>query len=62
MFRKLAANLNKKYKEKKASRRAVPKAMFGCLLDLSCICEVLENWFPWAFRGSCLVYKKYHFF
>lgn len=43
MLRKLAINLIKMYKERSASKRAISKIMFGCLLDPSCICDVLKN-------------------
>lgn len=43
MLRKLAINLIKIYKEKTASKRAVSKIMFGCLLDPSLICDIFEN-------------------
>ena len=43
MLRKLAINLIKTYKERSASKRAISKIMFGCLLDPSCICDVFQN-------------------
>ena len=43
MVRKLAINLIKKHKERTASKRAISKIMFGCLLDPSCICDIIEN-------------------
>lgn len=43
MLRKLAINLIKKHKEKSASKRAISKIMFDCLLDPSCICDIFEN-------------------
>lgn len=47
MLRKLAINLIKIHKENTASKRAVSKIMFGCLLDPFFICDILENRFPW---------------
>lgn len=43
MLRKVAINLIKKYKERSASKRAISKIMFDCLLDPSCICNIFEN-------------------
>ncbi len=43
MVRKLAINLIKNHKERTASKRAISKIMFGCLLDPSCICDIIEN-------------------
>lgn len=43
MLRKLAINLIKKHKERSASKRAISKIMFDCLLDPSCICDIFEN-------------------
>lgn len=43
MLRKLALNLIKKYKERSASKRAISKIMFDCLLDPSFICSIFEN-------------------
>lgn len=44
MLRKLAINLIKRYKEKTATKRAISKIMFDCLLAPSFICTVLfEN-------------------
>ncbi len=43
MIRKLAINLIKRQKERTASKRAISKIMFDCLLDPSCICDIIEN-------------------
>ncbi len=43
MARKLAINLIKKHKERTASKRALSKIMFDCLLDPSYICDIMEN-------------------
>lgn len=44
MLRKFAINLIKRYKERSASKRAISKIMFDCLLDPSSICDVVfEN-------------------
>lgn len=43
MARKLAINLIKRYKERTASKQALSKIMFNCLLDSSCICDIIEN-------------------
>lgn len=43
MVRKLAINLIKKHKDRSASKCAISKIMFDCLLDPSRICDVLEN-------------------
>lgn len=43
MARKLAINLIKRYKERTASKQALSKIMFNCLLDSSCICNIIEN-------------------
>ena len=47
MFRKLAINLIKKYRENSSLKRSLSKIMFDCLLEPSSICNILENWFPW---------------
>lgn len=41
----LEINLIKRQKEKITSKCAILKAMFGCLLEFSCICAIFENWF-----------------
>lgn len=43
MARKLAIDLIKRQKEKTASKRAISKIMFDCLLDPSHICDIIEN-------------------
>lgn len=43
MSRKLAINMIKRQKEKTASKRAISKIMFDCLLDPSNICDIIEN-------------------
>lgn len=44
MLRKFSINLIKRYKERSASKRAISKIMFDCLLDPSSICDVVfEN-------------------
>ena len=43
MARKLAINLIKRHKERIASKRAISKIMFDCLLDPTCICDIFEN-------------------
>lgn len=43
MSRKLAINLIKQHKERTESRRAISKIMFDCLLNPSCICDIIEN-------------------
>lgn len=43
MVRKLSINLIKKPKERTASKRAISKILFDCLLDTSCICDIFEN-------------------
>lgn len=43
MARKLAINLIKKQKERTASKRAISKIMFDCLLNPSRICNIFEN-------------------
>lgn len=43
MARKMAINLIKKHKERTTSKRAISKIMFDCLLDPSCICDIMKN-------------------
>lgn len=43
MARKPAVNLIRRQKEKTASKRAISKIMFDCLLDPSHICGIIEN-------------------
>ena len=43
MFRKLAINLIKKYRENSSLKRSLSKIMFDCLLEPSSICNILEN-------------------
>lgn len=43
MLRKMAINLIKKHKERSASKHAISKIMFDCLLDPSFICNIFEN-------------------
>jgi len=43
MFRKVAINLIKHYKEKTDSKRPISKVMFDCMLDNLNILKIINN-------------------